>query len=119
VCGPRPYAGDLLIGGSARLTAIGLILLQPTSLARPVRVQRLPDLVFNYGGAIDLGSVQLIQISLPDVPACPPPTAVQSAGIHFGGTAEEVPELRLGRSSRAGEDGWADGTDRTQARRGR
>jgi hypothetical protein len=116
VCGPRPYAGDLLIGGSAQLTGIRPDPDLPAPLARLVRVQRLPDLVFNYDGMINLGSVQLIQISLPDVPACPP-AAAQSAGILFDGTAEEVAGVtaRPVQQSWQGWWGWWHGPHASQA----
>src|SRR5258708_7983804 len=80
VCGPRPYVGDLLIGGSALLAAIRPDPLLPASVARLLRIQRLPALVFYFGGMIDLGPVQLINITMPDVSACPPAAALQSSG---------------------------------------
>ena len=54
VCGPRPYTGDLLIGGSARLATILPDPVMPASLPPP-QVQRIPDLIFYFGGVINLG----------------------------------------------------------------
>jgi hypothetical protein len=88
VCGPRPYSGDLLIGGSAQLTAARPDSPQPVSPA--LQIQRIPDLAFYYDGVIDLGAVQLVRISLPDVTACLPADAAQSSGILPGGSAEGV-----------------------------
>lgn len=88
VCGPRPYSGDLLIGGSAQLTALRSSPLLPVS--RAPQIQRIPDLAFYFGGVIDLGAVQLVRISLPDVSPCPPMGSVQSAGVLPGGSTEGV-----------------------------
>lgn len=56
VCGPRPYTGDLLIGGSAQLTSTVPDPVMPASSAS-LRIQRIPDLIFNYGAVINLGPV--------------------------------------------------------------
>jgi hypothetical protein len=88
VCGPRPYSGDLLIGGSAQLTAARPD--SPLPVSPAPQIQRLPDLAFYYDGVIDLGAVQLVRISLPDVTSCLPADAAQSAGILPGGSAEGV-----------------------------
>lgn len=58
VCGPRPYTGDLLIGGSARPSTILPDPVMPAPLP-PLRVQPIPDLVFYFGGVINLGAVEL------------------------------------------------------------
>lgn len=89
VCGPRPYTGDLLIGGSARLVGIRPEPLLPTSAA-DLRIQRLPNLVFYFGGVIDLGPVQLVHITMPNVTACPSPAALQPSSALPGGTDEGV-----------------------------
>lgn len=64
---------------------------------------------------INLGSAQLIPISLPDVPACPP-AATQSAGVLFGG-AEEVAGVtaRPVQQSWRGWWGWWHGPHASQA----
>ena len=56
--GPRPYTGDLLIGGSARPSTILPDPVMPAPLP-PLRVQPIPDLVFYFGGVINLGAVEL------------------------------------------------------------
>lgn len=115
VCGPQPYSGDLLIGGTAQLTAVRPYFLLPSFRTPPV--QRIRDLAFYYGGLIDLGSVQLVHINLPYVPACPPTNAVQSAGILPGGSAEEVAGLTSGpvQQSWSGPWGLWHGPHATQA----
>jgi len=115
VCGPQPYTGDLLIGGSAQLTATQPDPLLPSSQAP--RIQRIPDLVFYFGSVIDLGTVHLVRISLPDVTACPPADAVQSAGILPGGSAEGITGVTSGpvQQSWAGPWGLWHGPHATQA----
>ena len=103
VCGPRPYTGDLLIGGSALLTAIQPSPVFPGSAPPPLRVLRIPDLVFIYNGVIDLGAVQLVHISLPYVIACPPAAGVQSSGALPGGSVEGV----IGVTARPVQQNWA------------
>jgi hypothetical protein len=71
VCGSHPYAGDLLIGGTARFSKIVRNPVLPPSILSP-KIQNVRDLVFGFGGVINLGSVQLVRISLPTVNACPP-----------------------------------------------
>jgi hypothetical protein len=116
VCGPRPYTGDLLMGGSARLATILPDPLLPASLPSP-RVQRIPDLVFNFGSVINLGAVQLVHISLPDVRACPPASAGQSPGTLPGGSGEGVVGVTSGpvQQSWAGLEGWWHGPHASQA----
>jgi hypothetical protein len=89
VCGPRPYTGDLLIGGSARLATILPNPVLPAPLVSP-RVQRIPDLIFYFGGAINLGAVQLVHISLPDVSTCPATSGGPPPGILPGGSDERI-----------------------------
>lgn len=119
VCGPRPYSGDLLIGGNARLTAIqsSASVLSPGSPAPSLQVQDIPDLVFGYIGVIDLGPVQLVRISLPDVGACPPAAALSSSGALPGGSAEGVAGMTAGpvQHSWAGWWGWWHGPHASQA----
>ena len=119
VCGPRPYTGDLLIGGSARLTAIqsSARVLFPGSPTPSLQVQRIPNLVFGYIGVIDLGPVQLIRISLPDISACPPATALSSSSALPGGSAEGVVGMTVGpvQQSWAGWWGWWHGPHASQA----
>ena len=116
VCGPRPYTGDLLIGGSARLARI---LPDPVVPASPPQVQRIPDLVFSFGGVINVGAVQLVHISLPDVSTRPATPSGQSPGILPGGSDERSSESRPGRCSKAGQDPGAGGTGHMPARHGR
>jgi hypothetical protein len=66
-CGPHRYVADLLIGGSAQLTNIGRFPAQFAALMPPLQVQRLPDLVLEYGVPASYGPVQLIHVSLPQV----------------------------------------------------
>lgn len=117
VCGPRPYTGDLLIGGSAQLTAIQPSPVFPGLAPPSLRVQRIPDLVFIYNGVVDLGAVQLVRISLPDVFACPSAAAVQSSGILPGGSVEGVVGVTAGpvQESWAGWWGWWHGPHASQA----
>lgn len=95
VCGPRPYTGDLLIGGSARLTTILPNPVVPASQASP-RVQRIPDLVFYFGGVINLGPVQLVHINLSDVSTCPATSGAQSATIPPGGSDTGIVGITAG-----------------------
>ena len=119
VCGPRPYTGDLLIGGSARLTAIqsSARVLFPRSPTPSLQVQRIADLAFGYIGVIDLGPVQLIRISLPDISACPPATALPSSSALPGGSAEGVVGMTVGpvQQSWAGWWSWWHGPHASQA----
>ena len=89
----------------------------PASVASSLRIQQIPNLVFVFGGPIDLGPVQLIHISLPDVNDCPPSVAVQSAGILPGGSDEGVAGLTTGPVQRnwAGWLGWWHGPHASQA----
>jgi hypothetical protein len=88
-CGPHPYTADLVIGGSARLTGIQPYPAQFAGLLPPLRVQRLPDLVLDYGGtASNYGPVQLIHVSL-QKQACVPSSEGQGANA-FTGAAEGV-----------------------------
>lgn len=114
VCGPRPYTGDLLIGGSARLARI---LPNPAVPVSPPQVQRIPDLVFSFGGVIDVGAVQLVHIRLPDVSACPPTSSGQSPGIPPGGSDEGIVGVTSGpvQQSWAGPWGWWHGPHASQA----
>jgi hypothetical protein len=116
VCGPRPYTGDLLIGGSARLATVLHDPVLPASVPLP-RVQSLPDLVFYFGQVIDLGPVQLVHIGLPEVPACPAASAGQSSGTLPGGSAEGITGITSGplQQSWAGLWGWWHGPHATQA----
>ncbi len=95
VCGPRPYSGDLLIGGNARLATILPNPVMPAPLAPP-RVQRVPDLIFYFGGVINLGAVQLVRVSLPDASPCLATSGGQSPGILPGGSAVGVVGLTSG-----------------------
>ena len=104
VCGPQPYSGDLLIGGSAQLTAARPDSPLPSSPAP--QIQRIPDLAFYYNGVIDLGAVELVRISLPDVTACPPADAAQSAGILPGGSAEGVTGVTSGPVQQSWSGPW-------------
>ncbi len=104
VCGPQPYSGDLLIGGSAQLTAARPD--SPLPVSPAPQIQRIPDLAFYYGGVIDLGAVQLAHISLPDVSACPPAEAVQPAGILPGGSDEGVTGVTLGPVQQSWSGPW-------------
>jgi hypothetical protein len=88
VCGSHPYTGDLLIGGPARFSEIVRNPVLPPSIPSP-KVQNLRDLVFGFGGVINLGSVQLVRISLPTVNACPPSSGLP-AGVVPGGSDEGV-----------------------------
>lgn len=117
VCGPRPYVGDLLIGGSAQLAAIRPDPLLPASVAGLLRVQRLPDLVFYFGEMIDLGPVQRIHITMPDVSACPPAAALQSSSALPGGTDEGVVGVTAEpvQQSWSGWWGWWHGPHASQA----
>ncbi len=111
VCGPRPYTGDLLIGGSARLATILPDPVMPASLPPP-RVQRIPDLIFNFGGVINLGpSSWCTSASSMSAPARPHPAAslppsCPAAAIR--GSSESRP----GRCSKAGQAPGAGGTGR-------
>jgi hypothetical protein len=62
VCGPRPYSGDLLLGGSARLVAT---VPDPVTAAAAPPIQRIPDLAFSFGAVVNLGPAELVHISLP------------------------------------------------------
>ena len=62
--------------GGAQLTAAPPD--SPLPVSPAPQIQRIPDLVFYYDGVIDLGAVQLVRISLPDVTACLPADAAQS-----------------------------------------
>ena len=116
VCGPRPYTGDLLIGGSARLAAILPNPVMPDSLPPP-RVERIPDLVFYFGGVINLGAVQLVHISLPDVSTCPATSGGLSPGILPGGSNEGIVGVTFGpvQQSWAAPWGWWHGPHASQA----
>jgi hypothetical protein len=116
VCGPRPFTGDLLIGGSARLATVLHDPVRPASVPLP-RAQSLPDLAFYLGQVIDLGPVQLVHISLPEVVACPPASAGQSSGTLPGGSDEEITGITSGplQDSWAGPWGWWHGPHATQA----
>jgi len=103
-CGPRPYSGDLLIGGSAQLSAALPDSPLPSSPAP--QIQRIPDLAFYYNGVIDLGAAELVRISLPDVSPCPPAAAVQSAGILPGGSAEGVTGVTSGPVQQSWSGPW-------------
>jgi hypothetical protein len=94
VCGPRPYSGDLLIGGTAQLTAARPD--SPLPVSPAPHLQPISDLAFYYGDVIDLGAVQLVRISLPHVIACLPADAAQPAGILPGGSAEGVTGVTSG-----------------------
>jgi hypothetical protein len=119
VCGPRPYTGDLLIGGSARLTVIqsSAHILFPGSPTPSLQVQRISDLVFDYIRVIDLGAVELIRISLPHVMACLPAAALRSSGALPGGSAEGVVGMTVGpfQQSWAGWWRWWHGPHASQA----
>jgi integrase/recombinase XerD len=119
VCGPRPYTGDLLIGGSARLTAIQSYarVLFPGSPTPSLQVRHIPDLVFSYLGVIDLGPVQLIRIRLPYVSACPPATALSPSSVLPGGSSEGVVGMTAGpvQQSWAGWWNWWHGPHASQA----
>ena len=105
VCGPQPYSGDLLLGGSAQLTAA---LPDPLPSSSPTpQIQRIPDLAFYYNGVIDLGAVELVRISLLDVTACPPADSVQSAGILPGGSAEVVTGVTSGLVQQSWSGPWS------------
>lgn len=114
-CGPRPYSGVLLIGGSAQLTATRSDPLLPVS--RGPQIQRVPDLAFYFGGVIDLGAVQMVRINLPDVSACPPTGSVPSVGVVPGGSAEGVTGVTSGpvQQSWSGPWGLWHGPHATQA----
>jgi hypothetical protein len=117
VCGPRPYIGYLLIGGSARLATI---VPNPVLLATvpSPRVQSIPDLAFYYGGVVDLRPVQLVSIYLPDVGACPAnPGGGQSPGTLHGGSAGGIIGVPSGavQQSWAGLWSWWHGPHATQA----
>jgi hypothetical protein len=116
VCGPRPYTGDLLIGGSARLATILPDPVMPASLPPP-RVQRIPDLIFNFGGVINLGAVQLVHISLPDVSTCPATSGGQSPAILPGGSDQGIVGVTSGpvQQSWAGPWSWWHGPRASQA----
>jgi hypothetical protein len=116
VCGPQPYTGDLLIGGSARLATILPDPVMPASLPPP-RVQRIPDVVFYFGGVINLGAVQLVHISLPDVSTCPATSGGQSPGILPGGSVEGIVGVTSGpvQQSWAGPWSWWHGPHASQA----
>lgn len=94
VCGPRPYTGDLLLGGAARFTKILRNPFMPRSLPSP-RVHPIHDLAFYFGGLIDLGAVQLVHISLPTVGACPPSSSLPP-GTLPGGSDEGVSGITSG-----------------------
>ena len=104
VCGPQPYSGDLLIGGSAQLTAARPD--SPLPVSPAPQIQRIPDLAFYYDGVIDLGAVQLVRISLPDVTACLPADAAQSSGILPGGSAEGVTGVTTGPVQQSWSGPW-------------
>jgi hypothetical protein len=116
VCGPRPYTGDLLIGGSARLATTAPNPVMPPSSA-PMRIQRIPDLIFNYGAVINLGAVQLVHISLPTVSPCPALPGSQPPGILPGGSDEGIVGITDGpvQQSWAGPEGWWHGPHISQA----
>jgi hypothetical protein len=116
VCGPQPYTGDLLIGGSARLATILPDPVMPASLPPP-RVQRIPDLVFYFGGVIKLGAIQLVHISLPDVSTCPATSGGQSPGNLPGGSVEGIVGVMSGpvQQNWAGPWGWWHGPHASQA----
>ena len=117
VCGPRPYNGDLLIGGSARLATVLPNPVLPASVPSP-RVQRIPDLAFYYFPyVIDLGPVQLVHISLPQMTACPATSGGQSSGILPGGADEGIVGITSGpvQQSWEGPWGWWRGPHATQA----
>jgi hypothetical protein len=79
--------------------------LAPAGLARP-HVQRIPDLIFYFGGVINLGAVQLVRISLPDTSPCPATSGGQSLGILPGGTAEGVVGLTSGQVQQSWVGPW-------------
>jgi hypothetical protein len=115
VCGPRPYTGDLLIGGSARLATVLRNPVLPATVPQP-RVQPIPDLAFFYGGLVDLGPVQLVSINLPDVGACPPSSELPP-GTLPGGDEEAIVGITSGpvQQSWAGLWGWWHGPHASQA----
>jgi hypothetical protein len=103
-CGPRPYSGDLLIGGSAQLSAA--LPNSPLPSSPAPQIQRIPDLAFYYNGVIDLGAAELVRISLPDVSPCPPTAAVQSAGILPRDSAEGVTGVTPGPLQQSWSGPW-------------
>jgi len=115
VCGPRPYTGDLLIGGSARLSTILPNPVLPATMPQP-RVQPIPDLAFFYRGLVDLGPVQLLSINLPDVSACAPSSELPP-GTLPGGDEEGIVGITSGpvQQSWAGLWGWWHGPHASQA----
>jgi hypothetical protein len=116
VCGPRPYTGDLLIGGSARLATAVPDAVMPASSA-PLRIQRIPDLIFNYGAVINLGAVQLVHISLPVVSPCPTQPGGLPPGTLPGGSAEGIVGVIYGpvQQNWAGPAAWWHGPHISQA----
>ena len=80
-------------------------------------MQRIPDLIFNFGGVINLGAVQLVHISLPDVIACPATSGGQSPGILPGGSDQGIVGVTSGpvQQSWAGPWGWWHGPRASQA----
>jgi len=116
VCGPRPYTGDLLIGGSARLATAVPDPVMPASSA-PLRIQRIPDLIFNFGTVINLGAVQLVHISLPVVGPCPAQPGGLPPGTLPGGSAEGIVGVAYGpvQQNWAGPAGWWHGPHISQA----
>jgi hypothetical protein len=83
VCGAHPYDADLLIGGAARLTEARPYPAQLSALPSPPRIQQLPRLVLGYDVPIDLGTVQLVHVTLPTVSPCPP---ISGTGVISGST---------------------------------
>jgi hypothetical protein len=104
VCGSHPYAGDLLIGGTARFSKIVRNPVLPPSIPSP-KIQNVRDLVFGFGGVINLGSVQLVRISLPTVNACPPSSDLP-AGVPPGGSDEGVTGITSGPVQRSWAGPW-------------
>jgi hypothetical protein len=66
------------------------------ALQAPPRIERIPDLVFSFGTVINLGAVQLVRISLPDVRPCPAIPGSQPPGILPGGSDEAIIGLTHG-----------------------
>jgi hypothetical protein len=115
VCGPRPYSGDLLIGGKAQLTGVRPFPPRLASLPSPPRARRLPDLVLGYGSLLDMGPVQLVRISLANVDPCPAPGG-QSVSRLPGGTAEGIAGFTSAplQQSWPGPSGWWHGPHASQ-----
>jgi hypothetical protein len=125
VCGPRPFSGDLLMGGNAQFTKLLPNPAIPPFIAS--RVQIIHDLSFRYsavtgvgitgvGGMVNLGNVQLAHISLPAVNACPPGSSGQNPGLP-GGSAQGVAGITAGpvQQTWAGPWGWWHGPHASQS----